>query len=102
MIRKSLTVLADIFIMAAPAATASAAEAQRPAKDISYSFEGPFGTFSRGQLQRGYKVYKEVCASCHSMRLLTFRNLADPGVPELTEDQVKALAATVQRQDGPD
>jgi ubiquinol-cytochrome c reductase cytochrome c1 subunit len=102
MIRNSLTVLAAIFIMAAPAAPASAAEAQRPAKDISYSFEGPFGTFSRGQLQRGYKVYKEVCASCHSMRLLTFRNLADPGGPEFTEDQVKALAATFQVQDGPD
>jgi ubiquinol-cytochrome c reductase cytochrome c1 subunit len=102
MIRNSLTVLTAIFIMAAPAAPASAAEAQRPAKDISYSFEGPFGTFSRGQLQRGYKVYKEVCASCHSMRLLTFRNLADPGGPEFTEDQVKALAATFQMQDGPD
>ena len=101
MIRNSLIVLAAIFIAAA-AAPASAAEAQRPAKDISYTFEGPFGTFSRGQLQRGYKVYKEVCASCHSMRLLTFRNLADPGGPEFTEDQVKALAASFQVQDGPD
>jgi len=102
MIRNSLTVIAAVFIMAAAAAPALAAESQRPAKDISYSFEGPFGTFSRGQLQRGYKVYKEVCASCHSMRLLTFRNLADPGGPEFTEEQVKALAATFQVQDGPD
>jgi ubiquinol-cytochrome c reductase cytochrome c1 subunit len=102
MIRNSLTVIAAVFIMAAAAAPAPAAESQRPAKDISYSFEGPFGTFSRGQLQRGYKVYKEVCASCHSMRLLTFRNLADPGGPEFTEEQVKALAATFQVQDGPD
>jgi ubiquinol-cytochrome c reductase cytochrome c1 subunit len=101
MIRNSLTLLAAIFLAAA-VAPASAAEAQRPAKDISYTFEGPFGTFSRGQLQRGYKVYKEVCASCHSMRLLTFRNLADPGGPEFTEEQVKALAATFQVQDGPD
>jgi ubiquinol-cytochrome c reductase cytochrome c1 subunit len=102
MIRNSLTVIAAVFIMAAAAAPVPAAEAQRPAKDISYSFEGPFGTFSRGQLQRGYKVYKEVCASCHSMRLLTFRNLADAGGPEFTEEQVKALAATFQVQDGPD
>jgi ubiquinol-cytochrome c reductase cytochrome c1 subunit len=102
MIRNSLTVIAAVFIMAAAAAPALAAESQRPAKDISYSFEGPFGTFSRGQLQRGYKVYKEVCASCHSMRLLTFRNLADAGGPEFTEEQVKALAATFQVQDGPD
>ena len=57
---------------------AFAAEGQRDAKDISYSFEGPFGTFDKGQLQRGYKVYKEVCAACHSMRLVFFRNLADP------------------------
>jgi len=102
MIRHSLTLLAAIDIMGAAATPASAAEAQRPAKDISYTFEGPFGTFSRGQLQRGYKVYKEVCASCHSMRLLTFRNLADAGGPEFTEEQVKALAATFQVQDGPD
>jgi ubiquinol-cytochrome c reductase cytochrome c1 subunit len=102
MIRNSLTVIAAVFIMAAAAAPALAAESQRAAKDISYSFEGPFGTFSRGQLQRGYKVYKEVCASCHSMRLLTFRNLADAGGPEFTEEQVKALAATFQVQDGPD
>jgi ubiquinol-cytochrome c reductase cytochrome c1 subunit len=102
MIRSSLTVLAAVFITAVAASPAPAAEAQRPAKDISYTFEGPFGTFSRSQLQRGYKVYKEVCSSCHSMRLLTFRNLADPGGPEFTEEQVKALAATFQVQDGPD
>jgi len=102
MIRSSLTVLAAVFITAVAASPAPAAEAQKPAKDISYTFEGPFGTFSRSQLQRGYKVYKEVCSSCHSMRLLTFRNLADPGGPEFTEEQVKALAATFQVQDGPD
>ena len=80
---------------------AFAAEGQRDAKDISYSFEGPFGTFDKGQLQRGYKVYKEVCAACHSMRLVFFRNLADPGGPGFTEEQVKALAATFTVQDGP-
>jgi ubiquinol-cytochrome c reductase cytochrome b/c1 subunit len=102
MIRSSLIVVAAVLIAAVAASPAPAAEAQRPAKDISYTFEGPFGTFSRSQLQRGYKVYKEVCSSCHSMRLLTFRNLADPGGPEFTEEQVKALAATFQVQDGPD
>jgi ubiquinol-cytochrome c reductase cytochrome b/c1 subunit len=102
MIRSSLIVVAAVLITAVAASPAPAAEAQRPAKDISYTFEGPFGTFSRSQLQRGYKVYKEVCSSCHSMRLLTFRNLADPGGPEFTEEQVKALAATFQVQDGPD
>jgi ubiquinol-cytochrome c reductase cytochrome b/c1 subunit len=83
-------------------AQAPAAEGPRTAKDISYSFEGPLGKFSRGQLQRGYKVYKEVCANCHAMRLMYFRNLAEPGGPEFSEEQVKSLAATFQVQDGPD
>jgi ubiquinol-cytochrome c reductase cytochrome c1 subunit len=74
----------------------------RPAKDVDYSFEGPFGKFDRAQLQRGYKVYKEVCAACHSMRLLYFRNLAEPGGLGFTEEQVRALAATFQVEDGPD
>lgn len=80
--------------------SALAAEGQKPAKGISFSFEGPFGTFDRQQLQRGYKVYKEVCANCHSMRLVSFRNLAEGGI--FTEEQVKALAATYTMKDGPD
>jgi len=55
------------------AGLAIAAEGQKDAKAISYSFEGPFGTFNKAQLQRGYKVYKEVCANCHSMRLVSFQ-----------------------------
>jgi ubiquinol-cytochrome c reductase cytochrome c1 subunit len=82
-------------------AGAFAAEEQREAKDISYSFEGPFGHFDRGQLQRGYKVYKEVCAACHSMNLVHFRNLDQPGGPGFSEEQVKALAATFTVKDGP-
>jgi ubiquinol-cytochrome c reductase cytochrome b/c1 subunit len=81
--------------------SAIAAEGQKPAKDVSFSFEGPFGTFDRGQLQRGYKVYKEVCANCHSLKRVAFRNLAEPGGPEFTEEQVKALAATFTFKDGP-
>ena len=96
---KLFTTLAAAFaLMAVPAL---AAEGQKDAKDISYSFEGPFGTFDKGELQRGYKVYKEVCANCHSMRLVSFRNLADPGGPGFTEEQVKALAATFTVKDGP-
>jgi ubiquinol-cytochrome c reductase cytochrome c1 subunit len=89
---------AALALIAVPAL---AAEGQKDAPDLSYSFEGPFGTFDKGQLQRGYKVYKEVCAACHSMRLLSFRNLADPGGPGFNEEQVKALAATFTVQDGP-
>lgn len=78
-----------------------AAGGQKPAKDVSFSFEGPFGTFDRAQLQRGYKVYKEVCAACHAMKYLSFRNLSQPGGPEFSEEQVKALAAGYTVQDGP-
>jgi cytochrome c1 len=90
--------VASLVLLVVPAA---AAEGPRHARDVSYSFEGPFGHFDRGQLQRGYKVYKEVCAACHSMRLISFRNLADPGGPGFSEAEVKALAATFTVQDGP-
>ena len=46
-----------------------------------FSFQGPFGKFDQGALQRGYKVYAEVCSSCHSMNLMYYRNLAQPGGP---------------------
>lgn len=78
-----------------------AAEGQREAKDVSYSFEGLFGHFNKGQLQRGYKVYKEVCAACHAMKYVSFRNLADSGGPGFSAEQVKALAATYTVNDGP-
>lgn len=69
-----------LTLSAAPAMSAGgAAHPEAPA--AGFSFEGPFGRFDQGQLQRGYKVYKEVCASCHSMELLSFRDLGLPGGP---------------------
>ena len=67
----------------------------------NWTFNGFFGKFDRAQLQRGYQVYKEVCASCHSMNLLSYRNLGEPGGPEFSEAEVKALAAQYEIQDGP-
>ena len=67
----------------------------------SWSFAGPFGQFDQAQLQRGYKVYHDVCSNCHSMKLLSFRDLAEPGGPGFSAAQVKALAATYKVQDGP-
>lgn len=67
----------------------------------SWSFAGPFGKFDPAQLQRGYQVYKEVCANCHSMNLVAFRNLADEGGPHFSEAEAKALAAEYQITDGP-
>lgn len=64
-----------------------------------WSFAGPFGHWDVGQLQRGLKVYKEVCSACHSLRLVAFRNLEELGY---TEEQVKAFAAEYSITDGPD
>ena len=66
-----------------------------------WSFKGLFGKFDRGALQRGYQVYTEVCSSCHSMKYLSYRNLAEKGGPEFTEQQVKAIAASFEVTDGP-
>ena len=60
---------------------------------MDFSFEGPFGTYDRGALQRGFQVYKEVCSACHSLDHIAFRNLGDEGGPGFTEAQVKAIAA---------
>jgi ubiquinol-cytochrome c reductase cytochrome b/c1 subunit len=68
---------------------------------LSWSFAGPFGKFDQGQLQRGYKVYKEVCAACHSMNQLHYRNLADPGGPGFSAAQAAALASEIKVKDGP-
>ncbi len=66
-----------------------------------WSFAGPFGKFDEGQLQRGFKVYREVCATCHGLKLIAFRNLADPGGPGFSTAQAGAVAAEYQIQDGP-
>ena len=66
-----------------------------------WSFKGLFGKFDRSALQRGYQVYTEVCSSCHSMKYLSYRNLAEKGGPEFTEAEAKAIAASFEVKDGP-
>jgi ubiquinol-cytochrome c reductase cytochrome c1 subunit len=73
----------------------------------AFSFEGPFGKFDQGALQRGYKVYAEVCSSCHSMNLMYYRNLAQKGGPFYDEKHpnpnespyAKAIAADIKVPD---
>ena len=67
-------------------------------KTRDWSFSGPFGTFDKAAMQRGFQVYNEVCAGCHSMKLIAFRNFADLGY---SEAEIKALAAQYEVQDGP-
>jgi ubiquinol-cytochrome c reductase cytochrome b/c1 subunit len=66
-----------------------------------WSFAGPFGLYDRAQLQRGFRVYREVCQSCHGLTLLSFRNLAEPGGPEFSRAQAAAVAAEYKIKDGP-
>jgi ubiquinol-cytochrome c reductase cytochrome c1 subunit len=66
-----------------------------------WSFKGLFGKFDRGSLQRGYQVYKEVCAGCHSMKYLSYRNLSEKGGPEFSIAETKAIAASYEVVDGP-
>jgi ubiquinol-cytochrome c reductase cytochrome c1 subunit len=73
------------------------AEPHEPA--TGWPHAGITGTFDRAALQRGYQVYKEVCATCHSMRLLSYRNLTEIG---FTEAQVKAIASAYQVPAEPD
>jgi len=77
--------------------------AEQPHKLLNpeWSFKGFFGKFDRGSLQRGYQVYTEVCASCHSLKYLSYRNLSEPGGPEFSEEQAKAIAAQFEVSDGP-
>ena len=66
-----------------------------------WSFKGLFGKFDRGSLQRGYQVYTEVCASCHSLKYVSYRNLAEKGGPEFSIEQAKAIASNFEVTDGP-
>ncbi|RVQ67116.1 cytochrome c1 [Croceicoccus ponticola] len=76
-----------------PAVKTAEHEFHQHPKELSLASDGPFGHFDTQQLQRGYKVYKEVCSACHSLRHVAFRDLEQLGY---SEAQVKAEAATWQ------
>ncbi len=98
--------VAALAIAAISSPAFAAGEAKHP-RSAGFSFEGPFGTFDQAQLQRGYKVYREVCAACHSMDLLSFRTLGERGGPfydshaaNAAENRfVRAIAAEAQIAD---
>jgi ubiquinol-cytochrome c reductase cytochrome b/c1 subunit len=91
-----LAVLAVGFgVLGFSAAPVSAAESLPKQK---WSFDGPFGTFDPAARQRGFQVYRDVCSACHALSLVHYRNLRDIG---FSEDEVKAIAASVEVTDGP-
>ncbi len=90
--------LATIGLVLGLAHAAAAAEGVAvPSR--SWSFDGIFGTYDRAAAQRGFQVYQNVCAGCHGVRFLAFRNLLDIG---LDEETVRAVAAERTVVDGPD
>ena len=98
--KKISTLIYLIFLLSIGSYQANAAEKTELLK-IDWSFNGLFGKFDRGSLQRGYQVYSEVCASCHSMKYLSYRNLSEKGGPEFSIEQAKAIAASFEITDGP-
>jgi len=105
MLRKGIALAAlGLALLGTPAL---AAHPKPVEKDVEWSFNGPFGKFDTAQLQRGYKVYREVCSACHAMHLLSFRNLGekggpfyDPKYPNPNDNPyVKSLAKDIQVPD---
>jgi ubiquinol-cytochrome c reductase cytochrome b/c1 subunit len=91
--------LLGLAAVAQPAFAADEQSHETPAPPrVKWSFSGPFGKYDRAQLQRGLKVYREVCAVCHGLKYVAFRNLADLGY---SEGQIKAIASEYKIQDGP-
>lgn len=97
--KKILILLGAIILSPAFTLPAQAAGDAEPAPHQHWHFSGPFGTFDRGALQRGLKVYREVCSACHSLKRVAFRNFADLGY---NEAQIKNIAAEYSVTDGPD
>jgi cytochrome c1 len=92
------TVLAGFAVAFAAPASAQLAEQVAPPR-LSWSFAGPFGHYDQAQLQRGFKIYREVCSTCHSLNLLSFRNLAEPGGLGYSEAQVAQIASEYKIKD---
>jgi cytochrome c1 len=95
---RALAVAGVLLALAMPAARAE--EAPMPPR-VKWSFAGPFGIYDPAQLQRGFKIYREVCQACHSMSMLSFRNLGEAGGPGFSQAQVRAIAQEYKITDGP-
>ena len=94
MFKRTIAVLL-LVLLSGPA---SGAGGEVELQSRSWSFSGPFGTYDKAAMQRGLQVYSEVCAGCHSMKLIAFRNLADLGY---NDAEIKAIASQYEVQDGP-
>ena len=98
--KKILRLFSTIILVCFSSANVISAEKVEFLK-TDWTFKGLFGKFDRASLQRGYQVYTEVCAACHSMKYLSYRNLSEKGGPEFSVAQAKAIAASFEVTDGP-
>ncbi|MDO5703759.1 MAG: cytochrome c1 [Paracoccus sp. (in: a-proteobacteria)] len=87
----TLSAVAALSLLSVPVAS-QAAGAGGHVEDITFSFEGPFGTYDQHQIQRGLQVYTEVCSACHGLRYVPIRTLSDANGPGLPDDQMRAYA----------
>lgn len=94
MIKK--TIISAVVAMGLTSSAAYAAGGEAHVENFDFSFEGPFGAFDINQLQRGLKVYTQVCSACHGLEYVPIRTLSDDGGPQLPEDQVRAFAGNYE------
>jgi len=99
-VKNILKIISIIIFFCVTSANVISAEKVEYLK-TDWTFKGLFGKFDRASLQRGYQVYTEVCAACHSMKYLSYRNLSEKGGPEFSVAQAKAIAASFEVTDGP-
>ena len=98
---RSLKSLLLVLVISIYSYNVTAAERSHELLSPGWSFKGFFGKFDRASLQRGYQVYTEVCAACHSMKYLSYRNLSEAGGPEFSVEQAKIIASQFEITDGP-
>lgn len=98
---KTVWPLLAVLALAVPSTAEDLTQPLAP-QTQAWSFNGITGTYDRGALQRGFQVYKEVCAACHSLNMVAFHDLAAPGGPGFTEAQAKVIAATYKIPAEPD
>ncbi len=96
--KKIAGAVAAVLLLFAGGPASAAGDAVAPPA-VKWSFDGLFGSFDRASIRRGFQVYTEVCAACHSLRLVAYRSLTEIG---FSEAQVKEIAAAVEITDGPD
>ena len=100
MINRSIKVLAGAILgIGLMTGSTLAAGDAKELKTVDWHHSGPFGTYDRAQVQRGFQVYAEVCAACHGLKYIAYRNLMEIG---FSEEQAKAIAAEKDIEDGPD